>query len=89
MSRHSSRGAEWERVRQQVLDRDGHLCRLQYGGCTTVAVTVDHTHPKVHGGTDDPTNLVAACLTCNGKKQDRILVRQTWVNPRYELGSIR
>jgi hypothetical protein len=29
---------------------------------------VDHVVPKAIGGSDDPTNLVAACESCNGGK---------------------
>ena len=51
-----------------ILERDEHSC--QYCGCKK-ANTVDHVVPRSRGGTSSPTNLVAACLTCNQKKADR------------------
>lgn len=51
-----------------ILERDEHIC--QYCGCKK-ANTVDHVMPRSRGGTSAPTNLVAACLSCNQKKADR------------------
>lgn len=79
MSKQSSRGTKWERTRLAVLERDGHLCNY----CGRDATTADHVIPKAAGGTDDMSNLVAACLTCNGRKSDRMLVRLDYVNPRW------
>jgi thymidine kinase len=39
--------------------------------CGASATTYDHVVPKMHGGTNDPSNLVPACASCNsivGKK---------------------
>jgi 5-methylcytosine-specific restriction endonuclease McrA len=33
--------------------------------------TLDHIVPVELGGTNDPSNLVTACLSCNSAKQDR------------------
>lgn len=32
------------------------------------SMQVDHVHPKVMGGTDDPSNLLPACRPCNNYK---------------------
>lgn len=32
---------------------------------------VDHLLPRSQGGNEDPTNLVAACVSCNRSRQDR------------------
>lgn len=52
--------------------------RLKYnifGPCaycgTWAANTVDHVQPVTRGGTDDPSNLVSCCYTCNHDKKDR------------------
>jgi 5-methylcytosine-specific restriction endonuclease McrA len=56
------------RVRSRtVLDRDNHVCHW----CGREASTVDHVRPKVLGGTDDLTNLVAACRSCNSARTAR------------------
>ena len=31
---------------------------------------LDHIYPKSKGGSDDPYNLAAACVTCNALKSD-------------------
>jgi 5-methylcytosine-specific restriction enzyme A len=60
-------GAEWQQVRVRVLERDLYLCHY----CGRPANTVDHQVPKARGGGDEESNLVAACLSCNSRKQDR------------------
>lgn len=35
--------------------------------------TTDHVIPRVMGGTDDSSNLVPACLTCNTTKKDHTI----------------
>lgn len=79
MSRHSRRGTAWEKTRTRVLERDGGVC----GYCGRDATEVDHIVPRAAGGTDDDANLIAACKTCNGTKQDRQLVRTNYFNPRW------
>lgn len=56
------------RVRRSVvLLRDRNVCHW----CQGDATTVDHVVPKVLGGTDDLTNLVAACRSCNSSRTAR------------------
>lgn len=59
----------WRKLRAAVLDRDGHLCRLQLAGCTRRATCVHHTLGRAVTG-DDPTHLIAACEPCNAKIGD-------------------
>jgi 5-methylcytosine-specific restriction endonuclease McrA len=54
----------YRKARQAVLKRDGYRCRY----CGAPATTVDHVVPRSRGGSDDPTNLVAACARCNRAK---------------------
>lgn len=56
----------WRKVRAAVLKRDCSLCAY----CGGPATIVDHVQPVNRGGTDDESNLVAACATCNGSKGD-------------------
>lgn len=56
------------RLRFEVLRRDGHACRYCGRTAPEVQLTVDHVVPVALGGSDDPTNLVAACSDCNGGK---------------------
>lgn len=57
-----------KRLRFEVLRRDNHSCRYCGRSAPEVALTVDHVVPKALGGSDDPSNLVAACRDCNGGK---------------------
>lgn len=73
-------GAEWERVREQVLKRDNYVCQCPdcKGGEIRVspANEVDHIVSKAewkrrHGtlaGVDDPSNLQAINHDCHTKK---------------------
>ena len=84
MSKHSSRGKEWDRVRAAVLIRDNHLCQycLQQG-TRTQATHVDHVLAKALGGTDAMDNLVASCAPCNLKKGSKQVIRTTFTNARW------
>lgn len=63
-------GAAWDRLRLEILERDGYLCQIGRGrgGCTIDATEVDHRIAKADGGTDDEANLQAACHTCHARK---------------------
>ena len=70
---------EWRKTRLAILERDNYTC----GYCGAEANSVDHITPRALGGTNDPGNLIAACTTCNSRKQDRVMRRQPWFNPRW------
>lgn len=57
-----------KRTRYEVLRRDNHTCRYCGASAPTVTLTVDHVVPVALGGSDLPTNLVAACQDCNSGK---------------------
>ncbi|MFD1505268.1 HNH endonuclease [Georgenia yuyongxinii] len=79
MSKHSSAGSAWQAIRLRILQRDGYTCAY----CGREADTVDHIVAKANGGTDDESNLIAACRTCNGYKQDRQQIRVPYVNTKW------
>lgn len=56
------------RLRFEILKRDDYACRYCGAKVPDVELTVDHVLPVALGGTDEPTNLVAACRACNGGK---------------------
>jgi 5-methylcytosine-specific restriction endonuclease McrA len=61
-------GSAWRKMRRYILARDNFTC--QY--CLAPATTVDHVEPVSKGGEIlNPENLVAACVSCNSKKQDK------------------
>lgn len=58
-----------KRLRFEILRRDNHTCK--YCGAKDAddsPLTIDHVTPLALGGTDDPSNLVAACADCNAGK---------------------
>lgn len=57
-----------KRLRYEILRRDNHACRYCGGAAPDVALTVDHVVPTTLGGSDEPANLVAACVDCNAGK---------------------
>lgn len=57
-----------KRLRYEILRRDNNTCRYCGASAPEVALTVDHAIPTALGGSDDPTNLVAACKDCNAGK---------------------
>lgn len=56
------------RLRFEILRRDGHTCRYCGAMAPDVVLTVDHVIPSALGGSDDPSNLIAACQPCNAGK---------------------
>ena len=69
--RHDCKGvmmAVSKRTRFEVLRRDSHTCRYCGQSAPDVKLTVDHVTPVALGGTDAPSNLVAACVDCNAGK---------------------
>lgn len=65
--RQELKNGHWQRLRKVILERDAYSCWM----CGKLATTVDHLRPVSAGGTDDETNLAAACLHCNSVKHDR------------------
>lgn len=57
-----------KRLRFEILRRDNHACRYCGRSAPEVKLTIDHVVPETLGGSDDPSNLVAACADCNAGK---------------------
>lgn len=60
-------------VRFSVLKRDGFTCRYCGASAPDVQLHVDHVISRHDGGSDDESNLVAACGRCNIGKSSRSL----------------
>ena len=54
--------------------RDKGLC----GYCGLKGESIDHVIPRSRGGRHEWTNVVWACLPCNGRKADRMLADLGW-----------
>jgi 5-methylcytosine-specific restriction endonuclease McrA len=57
--------------RKNILVRDGYDCQYCGREFSACELTVDHIIPKVQGGANDWTNVVACCRTCNTVKGGR------------------
>lgn len=79
MATGSSRGGTYKANRLYVLQRDGYTCNY----CGNEATTADHVVPVANGGTDDVSNLVAACVSCNSSKGKKEATRLNYVNTRW------
>ncbi|MAJ44248.1 MAG: HNH endonuclease [Candidatus Marinimicrobia bacterium] len=56
-------------TRKNLLRRDSYIC--QYCAVKNKPMTLDHIIPKQRGGKETWENLVAACTSCNHKKNNR------------------
>lgn len=57
-----------KRIRFEVMRRDNHACRYCGAMAPDAKLTIDHVVPVALGGSDEPTNLVTACVDCNAGK---------------------
>lgn len=57
--------------RNNILIRDGFTCQYCGGNFNSTELTLDHVLPKVQGGSNRWTNVVACCKRCNLKKGGR------------------
>jgi hypothetical protein len=64
----TARKAIPKRLRFEILRRDNHACRYCGAMAPDAVIQVDHVIPVSLGGTDEPSNLVAACKDCNAGK---------------------
>lgn len=57
-----------QRLRYEILKRDGYRCQYCGASAEETELRVDHVVPRALNGTDSPDNLVAACVECNTGK---------------------
>lgn len=71
--RGSKNGSKWIRptTRTRIELRDSYTC--VYCGCQLRpgTATLDHVLATELGGSNDPSNLVTSCISCNSAKQDK------------------
>jgi hypothetical protein len=61
-----------KRLRYEILRRDRYTCRYCGASAPDAPLRVDHVTPVALGGTNHPSNLVAACEPCNSGKTSSI-----------------
>lgn len=77
-ARKPGQGMKWCRMstRMAIYARDGFACVYCEAGVEDAhgrGLTLDHVQPCELGGTNDPSNLVTCCFSCNSAKQDLTL----------------
>jgi 5-methylcytosine-specific restriction endonuclease McrA len=74
MARKRNQGMNWIRLstRLAIYHRDGFACVYCGEGSEEAGrgMTLDHVVACELGGSNEPSNLVTACLSCNSSKQD-------------------
>lgn len=75
----SSRSEQYKRNRLIVLQRDNYTCVY----CGREATEADHVMPVIAGGSDEVSNLVAACKPCNASKGKNVQTRLNWYHPAW------
>lgn len=86
MSRWSSKGPEWEKLRQLQFANYGYQCIGMYPAICEgdKHLTLDHIVPKSMGGEDTIENTQVLCNKCNSKKRAGPgIVDKAWFNPHY------
>lgn len=72
--RKAGQGSKWIRrsTRLAIYHRDGFACVCCGAGAEESAtLTLDHLVACEIGGSNDPSNLVTMCRSCNSSKQDK------------------
>lgn len=62
-----------KKLRFEILKRDSFTCNWCGKSAPDALLHVDHIHPESKGGTDEPTNLITACVDCNLGKGARTI----------------
>lgn len=76
MTRTRNQGSKWIRPNKRlaIYLRDGLACAFCGDTVEDGAIlTLDHLTACELGGTNDASNLVTCCLSCNSSKQDRTI----------------
>lgn len=71
----SKRKSMSKKLRFTIFERDGFRCRYCGASNEVTQLHVDHRIAVANGGTDDPDNLLTACIDCNLGKGARELSR--------------
>lgn len=80
-ARNGEQGMNWCRLstRLAIYHRDGFACVYCGTGAEGIGhgITLDHVVANELGGSNDPSNLVTCCRSCNSSKQD--LPQRKWL----------
>lgn len=77
------RKAVGSRLRFEIFKRDGFKCRYCGRPSAEEPLTIDHLVAVANGGTNDPSNLLSACATCNRGKSAVPLTESRLSGPNW------
>jgi hypothetical protein len=75
-----------DRLRFEVLKRDGFKCSYCGVPAITTELVIDHIKPVADGGLTEYDNLTAACVNCNSGKRDVPLTERRPPKPDQRAG---
>jgi 5-methylcytosine-specific restriction endonuclease McrA len=87
----NTHGSKWIRPKKRwaIYKRDGGVCAYcgvhAVDGGDPVTFTLDHLLPRELGGSNDATNLVTACLSCNSARQAKTF--RAWLEHLRKRGT--
>jgi len=73
MSKKHSRKKLSDTIRFEVFKRDKFTCHYCGTSAPDVVLHIDHIHPVSKGGSNDLTNLITSCKSCNQGKSNKLL----------------
>lgn len=59
-------GPNWERIADQVRERDDYTCQRCLNESGEFPLQAHHLHKRSEGGSDNPSNLITLCRPCHG-----------------------
>jgi cytochrome c553 len=71
-----------KKLRFEVFKRDSFKCQYCGASAPEVLLHIDHIKPVANGGTNDITNLITACASCNFGKSNRPLDDKSTIKKR-------
>lgn len=84
--KNGTRGSNWIRSRKRwaIYHRDGFRCVYCAKAPENEPLTLDHLVARENCGTNEPSNLVTCCVSCNTSKKD--LTFRRWLKLLRERG---
>jgi 5-methylcytosine-specific restriction endonuclease McrA len=78
--------SEWKKFRKEYIKRTGaDACEACSKPVSGFDLTLDHNPPLTKtGGTNafDEASIVVLCRSCNSRKNNRLMLRQNYSNPK-------
>lgn len=87
-------GSKWIRPEKRLaiyLRDEFHCvyCGADLHDATPAEVTLDHITPRCQGGSNEATNLVTACRSCNSRRQETALTEFADTDAQARIETLR